>query len=137
MAEEEYRILPDEMLRDLRDMKGRRNWKEDRPLPAATYFVQRSRVENFRVVSRMIRDVSDAMEEPRTVDAVWCSVCHAVDVFLGDPGMTFEKSRTLLALELAGRPNLERDLVAFSVHRAEGGSKTWREWLGLDVRQGC
>ena len=126
-----FELLPDSLLRDLAEGCGRRNWRSEAPLAASTYFVQRSRVENWRVVSGKIRDRSDVLDDERTRNAVWASVCQAVDVHLGEPGCGGVVSRTLAGLSLADRPDAEMELAKFAVHRMAGGTKSWQQWMGL------
>jgi hypothetical protein len=124
-------LLPVTQLRDLADQCGRRHWTSDKPIPASSYFVQRSRVENWRIVARMIRQHSDKMADQRISLAVWCSVCQAVDMHLGEPAMSLEKERTLAALAVADRADAETELAKFACHRMQGGSKSWAQWMGL------
>jgi hypothetical protein len=126
-----FELLPDERLRDLADSCGRGHWRTTRPKPASSYFVQRSRVENYRVVSWLIRDVSDVMGDDRTRAAVWASVCQAVDLWLEEPGIGSEQERALAALKVAGRTDAEHELVKFVNHRQEGGMRSWDKWMGL------
>jgi hypothetical protein len=107
---DEYELLPVTQLRDLADQCGRRHWRRDKPIPASSYFVQRSRVENWRIVAGMIRDRSDELSDQRISMAVWASVCQAVDLHLGEPAMSLEKERTLAAL--AAGPAGKTELAA-------------------------
>jgi hypothetical protein len=128
---DEYELLPVTQLRDLADQCGRRHWRRDKPIAASSYFVQRSRVENWRIVAGMIRDRSDELSDERISVAVWASVCQAVDMHLGEPAMSFEKERTLAALAVADRADAETELAKFACHRMQGGSKSWAQWMGL------
>lgn len=128
---DDFELLPDERLRDLADLCGRGHWKATMPKPASSYFVQRSRVENYRVVSGLIHDVSDVMGDERTRGAVWSSVCQAVDLWLEEPGIGSEQERALAALKVAGRTDAEHELVKFVNHRQEGGTRSWDKWMGL------
>jgi hypothetical protein len=133
---DDYELLPDAALRDLADSCGRGCWRADRPIPATTYFVQRSRVENFLVVARLIRDRSDVLDDERTRNAVWVSVCHAVDFHLQEPGTGAEKRRTLAAIEIAGRADAEHQFIRFVNHRMNGGATSWAEWMALGGQGG-
>jgi hypothetical protein len=128
-----FELLPDSLLRDLADGCGRRHWKSEAPICASTHFVQLSRVENWRVVSGLIRDRSDVLDDERTRKAVWASVCQAVDAHLGEPGCGDTVSRALAGLSLADRPDAEMELAKFAVHRMAGGTKSWQQWMGLDA----
>jgi hypothetical protein len=126
-----FELLPDSLLRDLADNCGRGHWRSEAPLAASTYFVQRSRVENWRVVSGMIRDRSDVLDDERTRKAVWASVCQAVDVHLGEPGYGGATDRALAALAIADREDAGTELAKFAIHRMQGGSRSWANWMGL------
>ena len=128
---DEYELLPKTQLRDLADQCGRRHWKADKPIAASSYFVQRSRVENWRIVARMIRDRSDQLSDQRISVAVWVSVCQAVDIHLGEPAMSGERERSLAAFAIADRADAETELTKFACHRMQGGSKSWAQWMGL------
>lgn len=130
---DDFELLPVEVLRDLADTCGRRHWKADKPAPAGTLFVQRSRVENYRVVSGMIRD-RGGMDE-RTRNSVWASVCQAVDFHLGDNGNDGERQRAVAALAVAGRADAETQFIRFVNHRMNGGTESWERWMSIG-RQG-
>lgn len=117
-------------LQDLADMCGRGFWKVERPEPASTHFIQRSRVENYRVVSTLIQEESDVLKDERTRNAVFASVCRAVDIHLGEPGCSGERDRTIAALSVAGFDGIDQEVVKFVNHRQEGGTRTWQEWIG-------
>lgn len=133
---DDFELLPDEVLRDLADSCGRGHWRADRPKPATTHFVQRSRVENFRVVAGLIRDHSDVLGDERTKEAVWVSVCQAVDFHLEEPGTGTEKRRVVAAIEIAGRADAEQQLIRFANHRMNGGTTSWAEWMELGGQGG-
>lgn len=128
---ESFELLPDPLLRDLADNCGRGHWRSEPPVAASSYFVQRSRVENYRVVSGLIRERSDVLGDERTRKSVWVAVCQAVDAHLGEPGSSGEADRILAALAIAGRPDAETELAKFSAHRMAGGTKSWSQWMGL------
>lgn len=130
-----FELLPDSLLRDLADGCGRRNWRSEPPLAASTYFVQRSRVENWRVVSGLIRDRSDVLDDERTRKAVWASVCQAVDAYLGEPGYRGATDRALGALAIADRGDAGTELANFAIYRMQGGSRSWASWMGLQAPQ--
>ena len=130
---DEYELLPTTVLRDLADRCGRNHWRAEAPLAASTLYIQRSRVENYRVVSGLIRERSDIMHDERTRKAVWAAVCQAVDVHLAEPGTGAEVGRTLAALLIADRPDAEFELAKFTCHRMAGGTKTWAQWMGIDA----
>jgi hypothetical protein len=58
-----------------------------------------------------------------------------VDIYLEDPGIGCEREVAIAALRVAGRPDAEMELVKFAIHRKEGGTKTWSQWMGLVPRE--
>lgn len=128
-----FEILPDSLLRDLADNCGRGHWRSETPKPASSHLVQRSRVENYRIVSGLIRDGSDVMGDERTRKAVWAAVCQAVDIHLEEPGIGCERERVVSAMKVAGRADADKELVKFVIHRQGGGMRSWDRWMGLDA----
>jgi hypothetical protein len=133
---DDYELLSSDQLHDLAAMCGRRHWRAEKPAPASSHYVQRSRVENFRAVAGIIRADSNVLGDERTRNAVWAAVCQAVDIELEERGSETERRRAAAALKIAGRTDAEKELVKFINHRAAGGMTSWDAWMSLGGQGG-